>query len=412
MKNLLLYAILTCITSVMPIYVKAAEAYAAFSNDNTTLTFYYDNEKSTRNGMDIGPFEMAKDRGWHNYCETITTIVIDNSFNQFYNLTSTSLWFEYFRNLIEIRGIGNLKTSNVTDMSGMFDECFSLLSLDLSNFDTRNVKDMQGMFAGCKKLTSLDLSNFNTENVTNMRSMFEGCEILKILNISNFNTTKVERLTDMFEKCYALTEVDLSSFETSSVIKMDRMFNGSNALAKIYVSSKWTIAKVEDGDRMFDGCISLVGGSGTVWDENHTDYTYAHIDGGPSNPGYLTFKNAGEQTGEQTDKKCATPTIAFVDGKLTFSCETEDVEFTYEVTNTDVKKGNGNEVTIGGTYKVSVYATKAGYDDSDVATLEFTLGAGGKVCDVNKDGAVDVADIATIISKMASGARMQEETEE
>ena len=53
-----------------------------------------------------------------------------------------------------------------------------------------------------------------------------------------------------------------------------------------------------------------------------------------------------------------------------------------------------------------------GYDNSDVTTLEFTLGAGGEVCDTNKDGVVDVADISTIISKMASQARMHEETEE
>jgi hypothetical protein len=66
-------------------------------------------------------------------------------------------------------------------------------------------------------------------------------------------------------------------------------------------------------------------------------------------------------------QKCATPTIAFVNGKLTFSCETEDVEFTYEITNADVKKGSGNEIAIGGKYTVSVYATKEGYEDSDVA---------------------------------------------
>jgi hypothetical protein len=77
------------------------------------------------------------------------------------------------------------------------------------------------------------------------------------------------------------------------------------------------------------------------------------------------------------------------------------VEYVSEVTSKEVKKYYDSKVKILGTYIVTVYAMKAGYDNSDVATLEFTIGAGGKVCDVNKDGKVDVGDITTIITKMA-----------
>ena len=112
------------------------------------------------------------------------------------------------------------------------------------------------------------------------------------------------------------------------------------------------------------------------------------------------------------ENKCATPTIVFSNGKLSFRCETDGVEYSYEVTNADVKKGNASEVAIVGKYKVSVYATKEGYENSDVATLEFTLDSNGNVCDVNKDGAVDVADIATIIDEMAARAREQKEIDE
>jgi hypothetical protein len=45
---------------------------------------------------------------------------------------------------------------------------------------------------------------------------------------------------------------------------------------------------------MFSNCTSLVGGQGTAYNSsNPKDKTYAHIDGGPSNPGYFTAKNAG-----------------------------------------------------------------------------------------------------------------------
>ena len=40
-----------------------------------------------------------------------------------------------------------------------------------------------------------------------------------------------------------------------------------------------------------------------------------------------------------------------------------------------------------------------------MATMEFALGSNGNVCDVNSDGTVDVADIATIIDEMAANAR-------
>ena len=99
--------------------------------------------------------------------------------------------------------------------------------------------------------------------------------------------------------------------------------------------------------------------------------------------------------------KCATPTITFAGGKLKFSCETEDVVFSYEMTVEGAKSGYViNEVPVGALqskYKVSVYAMKEGYENSDTATLEFSLDA----CDTNKDGTVDVADIATVIDKMA-----------
>jgi len=115
----------------------------------------------------------------------------------------------------------------------------------------------------------------------------------------------------------------------------------------------------------------------------------------------------GTMPEEPETPKCAPPTIAFVDGKLKFSCETDGVEYVSEVTVADAKKNYSSEVSLTGIYTVSVYATKMGYDNSDVSTMEFTLDAGGEPCDVNKDGQVDVADIATIISRMAGNSPKQ-----
>lgn len=97
-------------------------------------------------------------------------------------------------------------------------------------------------------------------------------------------------------------------------------------------------------------------------------------------------------------EKCATPTITKVNNKISFSCETEGVEYSYEITNKDVKKGKAGEVVLGGIYQVSVYATKEGYEDSDVATQEFTFGADGKIGDIDVDGNVNAADIVRLVN--------------
>ena len=125
----------------------------------------------------------------------------------------------------------------------------------------------------------------------------------------------------------------------------------------------------------------------------------ASVDSYNSNEPWMHFKEI-VPINDIYIEKCATPTIAIVNNRLTFSCETEGVEFAYEITNADAKKGSASEVLLGGSYTVNVYAKKDGYENSDTATLEFTLGTDGEVCDVNKDGTVDVADIATIIKSI------------
>ena len=107
----------------------------------------------------------------------------------------------------------------------------------------------------------------------------------------------------------------------------------------------------------------------------------------------------GSLPGDPETPKCATPTIIFANGELEFSCETEGVEYVSEVTISDAKKNYTNKVSLTGVYKVSVYAMKTGYENSDVATAEIKLSsAGGLKGDVNNDGVVDIADAVKIVN--------------
>ena len=424
------------------------EHYAVLSDNNTVLTFYYDDQKEQRNGMGIGPFVYSYDRSWNDQRESITKVVFDSSFANDTTVTTTAYWFDTFINLSQIEDIENLKTDNVTDMSWMFYncsslasldvsgfntanvtdmrfmfchcsgltsldlsgfntanvtdmtsmfyecsnltnlelsgfntanvmdmtcmfyECSSLTSLDVSNFNTANVMDMRSMFSGCKSLTSLDVSGFNTANVTNMSymfygcssltsidvsrfntanvtnmygmfyycsslasldvsgfntanvtdmcimffnclslisldvtgfntgnvttmgGMFNGCSSLTSLDVSGFNTANVKFMSNMFKGCSSLTSLDVSGFNTVNVTDMSDMFSDCSELTTIYAGSEWNTDAVTDSGNMFNNCTKLVGGKGTTYDADHVDAAYAHIDGGPSNPGYLSDKNA------------------------------------------------------------------------------------------------------------------------
>ena len=225
-----------------------AEPYVVL--DGTTLTFYYDNQKSSRNGMDVGPFQNADYRGWNSYAGNITKVVFDSSMDSYTDLTSTAFWFWEFTNLEEVVDIKYLHTDNVTSMESMF-----------------GIWGGTGSTPYTGKLPAVDMTHFNTSKVVNMNGVFTNCA--------------------------ALTTLDLSSFDTSSVTDMSTMFSGCTGLTTIYVGSGWTTANVTNGSIMFQDCTSLVGGAGTTYDASHTDAEYARIDGGPNSqtPGYFTAKS-------------------------------------------------------------------------------------------------------------------------
>ena len=100
-----------------------------------------------------------------------------------------------------------------------------------------------------------------------------------------------------------------------------------------------------------------------------------------------------------TKPKCATPEISYSNGKITFSCETEGVEYVSEIKCEDCKKHDSGEITLTQKYKVSVYATKVDYNKSDVATREIVIenGQTSLLGDINKDGKVNVTDAVKLI---------------
>ncbi len=224
-----------------------AEPYAVISENNTVLTFYYDDKKTERNGMAVGPIPYTynsstdkyevHERPWSEYVGTITTVEFHESFVDDASQTSTAFWFSSMSKLTTVKGLEYLNTANVTDMTGMFHSCSSLTSLDLNGFNTAKVTDMTTMFYECSALTSLDVSGFKTENVTSMRSLFDGCSSLTSLDLSGFNTANVTNMRAMFYGCSSLIDLNISSFNTANVQEMERIFANCSSLASIQAGS-------------------------------------------------------------------------------------------------------------------------------------------------------------------------------
>ena len=302
------------------------ESYAVLSDDNTVLTFYYDDQKSERNGMDIW-VDGSGYQAWYQSRETITKVVFDSSFANYSTLTTTAWWFYKLNNLTTIENIGNLKTDNVTSMLCMFAGCKSLTSIDLSSLNTGKLTDMGQMFLNCSNLTSIDLSTFNTAGVTDMSNLFSGCSSLQSVNLSGLNTDNLTNMYAMFNGCSSLTSLDLSNFKTSDLTFISFLFSGCSNLTTIYVSDDWTVTGTGSERDVFSGCTALVGGAGTVYDSNYTDNRYAHIDGGASNPGYFTAKGGGgESSTEETEE--TEEVIKITSAGQTTWCSASDLDFT------------------------------------------------------------------------------------
>jgi surface protein len=362
--------------------------YAIWCEGNKTLYFDYIAQElaagDTYDGQIITAVWSGEDvtkhhawktpPAWSEYSTPTDYVVFKEGFSAL-RPTSLSYWFERFK-MYEIISIENLNTSQVTDMSHMFDGCTSLRNLDVSGFNTSQVTDMSYMFHACERLHSLDVSGFDTQNVTTMDNMFDdclclesidvsgfntsqvtdmdgmfgSCESLESIDVSGFNTSQVTKMDDMFQHCKKLTSIDLSHFDTSQVTDMDFMFYNCQNLKTIYVGDLWTTSKVSLGGNMFYNCVSLVGGDGTLYDENYTNKTKAYAGDG----GYLTYSPA------------------------------------YLVGDAN---GNG-EVEIG--------------DVTSVLTLMATPEANGynnKAADANGNGEIEIGDVTTILTIMANGGK-------
>ena len=243
---LLIFALVTMVIGVK------ADPYAYAVYKDGTLTFKYGEPSDEAYSFYV--HDTGSTPTWHkeSLLPLIENVVFEASFRT-EETRSCRHWFAGMENLKTVTNLKYLNTSEVTDMQGMFLNCKSLTSLDVSGFNTSNVTDMTSMFKGCEKLTSLDVSGFNTSKVTSMAHMFRDCQSLTSLDVSGFNTSNVTDMKFMFYHCSYLKSLDASGFNTSKVTDMLRMFCNCHRLESLDVSG-FNTSNVTDMNDMFCWC--------------------------------------------------------------------------------------------------------------------------------------------------------------
>lgn len=317
-----------------------------------------------------------------------------------------------FNELRYFRGLTSLERK-------IFSGCSSLTSITIPS-SVNNIE--YGAFAGCRSLISIAVdannSSYDSRNGCNAiirtadNVLMAGCSKTIIENsvkaiaplafagydniVSIEIPNSVEDIApSAFDSCTGLTTLTLPN---SVKYIWDRAFYDCTGLSEIYSHIETPFAI---NDNVFWSRNNGTDDTTTLYETIKLYVPKGKVDAYKATDGWKNFKTIVELNSDDipATQKCAKPEISYANGKISLSCETEGVDFVSEVTVSDPKKYYDSEFTPSLTCKISVYATKEGYENSDVETREIVIGNGqsSPVGDINKDGNVTITDVINLL---------------
>ena len=335
MKKLFLFTLLLALPLLASAYDIAVE-----NADGVTIYYNYIN-----NGT-----ELEVTRKSHDYYDRYSAAVINIPEEVTYMSRTRKVTSIGYRAFYICSGLTfvTIPNSVTTIGEGAFYGCTGLTSVTIPTSVT-TIGDYA--FIGCTGLTSVTIPN----SVTSIGSdAFANCTSLTSVTIPNSVTSIGYRA---FSSCKGLTSVTIPNSVTSIG---EYAFAGCKGLT-------FVISKMENPCSISSNCFSddvfynvtLYVPKGTIDKYKSTEYWNKFL--------FIEEGEPGSST-QPEEKKCATPSISYTNKKLTFSCATEGVEYHYTITDTDIKSAVASSIDLSATYNISVYATKSGYTNSDVAT--------------------------------------------
>ena len=383
-------------TLLMSMVVSKAFAYdiAVENADGVTIYYNYINNGtelevtgvgswSIRDGYDrtcyTGVVNIPESATYMNRVRRVTAIS-RNAFGRCTELTSvtipnsvTKIDAESFYRCLRLTSVTN-PNSVTTIGERAFEYCSSLTSVVIPNSVTTI---SSSAFSYCLSLTSLTIGN----SVTDIGdSAFSGCSSLTSVTIPN-SVTIID--WSAFYGCSSLTSVTIPNSVDSI---RGGAFSGCSGLTSVTIGSSVTSI----GSDVFSGCdiptvVSLMENPCEIFGNNTYRGTFSQntfnnatlyvpvgtIDRYKATEGWKDFLFIEEGTGgggTTTPQKCEKPTISYQNGKLTFNCKTDGAVCHSTIMDTDIKSYSDDEVQLSVTYSISVYATKLGCENSEVAT--------------------------------------------
>lgn len=325
---------------------------------------------------------------WKSFCEEILFLKIGNgvtsigagAFEGCWNLTSviipnsvTSIGDQAFRSCSSLTSV--TISNNVIEIGkASFRDCIGLTSLIIPN----SVKTIDSYaFYNCSGLTSIIIPNSVT---TIHNSVFERCNNLtsviiseNITTISSYAFSNCSNLTFIkipngvkaigykaFENCQNLAAITIGE----KVVRIfEDAFTNCYKLTDIFCYAETVPKTINSLNNYVDPFVNANIKNATLHVPSASVNLYKTTEP------WKNFKNIVALDGTMPEtQKCEKPTIGYSNGKLIFKSETEGAEFVSEITDADIKKYYDSEVQLCVTYNISVYATKSGYENSDVAT--------------------------------------------
>ena len=213
---------LTTITNFQNIVTSISDAYDLF-NGCTKLT-----------SVDVSNLRLLNntnscDKMFMN-CSQLSTITFNNNFmtNKHNPFTMKNMFYGCLA--LQSLDLSNWNTSYVTDMSGMFYNCKSLVSIEYgSNFQTNNVTDMSEMFAcdnvSIPKLGKYDLTHYTFPNVTNMENF---------LNIDTTNLISIKLRSDVYDSTTNSIKYSASDQKYELPSNYIRAVDNGNSVTVVY----------------------------------------------------------------------------------------------------------------------------------------------------------------------------------
>ena len=268
-----------------------------------------------------------------------------------------------------IKRVRNVVIPNSVKTMGthVFCSCENLESVQLSE----NLKRIEwASFGSCYSLKSIIIPD-GVEYLG--ESAFGYCTSLTEVKLPS-NLKKIDWC--VFENCTSLTSIEIPDLTHTIYI---RAFDGCSNLKTLTLGKR--VQTIQNG--AFANCPLLedvycrANTPPTCNDsfyDSYIEYIILHVpaesvDAYKAADPWKNFKSIEAMDDPIPEiQKCEKPTISYENGKLIYHCETEGATCQSTITNADINSYSGNEVQLAVTYNISVYATKAGYDNSDVAT--------------------------------------------